>query len=128
MSGQGNFDSTVDSGLDETFDALSDAKRRFVMRYLDREGSTSLSTLAERLAAEDDDTTTVSVTHDQRRTATIRLHHVHLPKLETADLVELSSEDDLVEPTDRLSSLLTALPADYGSGDSPSPGESAALD
>jgi hypothetical protein len=123
-------DGFADSGarLDETFSALADAGRRYLVRYLDRNGSTSLSTLGEHLAAERDETTLVSVTPTQRRRATVRLHHVHLPKLEAAGLVERSDVDDLVEPTDRLSYVLATLPTDYDSGTYSPSGESAVLD
>ncbi|MWG33066.1 DUF7344 domain-containing protein [Halomarina oriensis] len=127
MSEDGHAEATA-SRLDETFVALADPSRRYLVRHLDRNGPTTLSTLSDHLAAERNETTTVAVTPAQRRTAAIRLHHVHLPKLEAAALVAPLDEDDLVEPTDRLSYVLATLPTDCDTGEFPSPGESAVLD
>ncbi|MFC5973353.1 helix-turn-helix domain-containing protein [Halomarina salina] len=114
--------------LDETFDVLSSADRRFVLQYLHTNGATTQSTLAERLSADRDDATRTAATQHQRRDAAIRLHHVHVPKLVDANLVEPTCEDDLVDPTEHLAHILATLPVDLSSQNWYTPGESAVLD
>ncbi|MFD1515580.1 helix-turn-helix domain-containing protein [Halomarina rubra] len=124
----GDFDAADESCMDETFRALADADRRFVLRYLDRNGATTVSTLGHHLAARRNDTVPAAVTETQRREATIRLHHAHVPKLASAGLVERPDGDDLVEPTAYLTSVLASIPVDLSSGSGFCPGESTALD
>jgi DNA-binding transcriptional ArsR family regulator len=71
--------------LDELYAVLSDSTRRRILRELaDSDGScafgTLVSTLSDRSAAAAEHTTVESVR--------LRLHHVHLPKLVAADLVD----------------------------------------
>jgi len=83
-------DATSTTGTDDLFDILANANRRFVLAHLSqRETPPSLGPLAAALAADSDD-----LSHEDAR---IALHHVHLPKLEEAGLVEY---DDTVELTD----------------------------
>lgn len=76
--------------LDETtrHRLLSDPQRRFVIESLDTAGrtDTTLGALASDLdrAAQRDD----SVAADVRRNLRCRLHHVHLPMLSDAGLVD----------------------------------------
>ena len=128
MCGETDPGTAADSTLDEVFGALSSADRRFVLRYLDGNGATTRSTLGDHLAAERYDTVPASVTHLQRREAAIRLHHVHIPKLAAANLVDPAEGDDLVVPTPHLSHLLDALPVDLSSHNWIALAESAGLD
>ncbi|QLH81020.1 DUF7344 domain-containing protein [Halosimplex pelagicum] len=83
-------DATSTAETDELFAVLSDSNRRFVLSHLaQRETPPALDPLAGALAEWNDDLT--------REDARIALHHVHLPKLGDAGLVEY---DETVRLTD----------------------------
>lgn len=114
--------------MDETFDALASGDRRVMLSYLHRNGATTVSTLGEHVAADRHDTVPAAVTPAQRREATVRLHHVHVPKLVRAGFVDSAAADDLVEPTTHLARVLARLPVDLASGSWSRPDGSTALD
>ncbi|SFR32362.1 DUF7344 domain-containing protein [Halogeometricum limi] len=69
-------------------DALSEGCRRHVLTYLrGRRDPVELDALARQVAAWRYDADDESVTEEQQRRELVRLHHVHLPKLEAAALV-----------------------------------------
>lgn len=83
-------DASATAETDELFAVLSNANRRFVLAHLAQRGTPpTLDPLAAALAEWSDD-----LSHEDAR---IALHHVHLPKLEDAGLVEY---DDTVALTD----------------------------
>jgi DNA-binding transcriptional ArsR family regulator len=83
-------DAGATADTDELFAVLSSSKRRFVLSHLaQRETSPALDPLAGALAEWSDD-----LSHEDAR---IALHHVHLPKLRDAGLVEY---DETVQLTD----------------------------
>jgi len=84
-------DETSTAGTDDLLDTLANADRRFVLAHLSQwETEPSLGSLAAALAADSDD-----FSHEDAR---IALHHVHLPKLEAAGLLEY---DDTIELSDQ---------------------------
>jgi|GEM_PF-1610536 len=83
-------DATSAAETDELFAVLSNANRRFVLAHLvQRETPPALDPLAGALAEWSDDLSLED--------ARIALHHVHLPKLQQAGLVEY---DETVRLTD----------------------------
>lgn len=76
---------------DELFEALSDERRRFVLTYVSEHGPTSLYELSDSLTEEVDSTA-------DTRSVTTELYHVHLPKLETAGLIDYDPVSHTVEP------------------------------
>jgi hypothetical protein len=81
-----------DSYTDDLFDSLSSARRRAVITALDDARTpVSLSELAESITT--DETESVGErSPDSVRSVTTSLHHVHLPKLDAADVVEYDVE------------------------------------
>ncbi|QPV64576.1 hypothetical protein I7X12_08170 [Halosimplex litoreum] len=74
-------DANATAETDELFAVLSSANRRFVLAHLSQRATPpALDPLAGALAEWSDD-----LSHEDAR---IALHHVHLPKLEDAGLVE----------------------------------------
>lgn len=87
------------AAADDVFDTLSHAHRRFVLAHLSQRGrSVTPRDLSASLAERSD-----GVTPEEAR---IRLHHVHLPKLEAAGFVEW---DDVVRLTDAADAPLDVL-------------------
>lgn len=88
---------------DEVFGALADERRRLTLAHLRAvDGAASIPELAGRLADADG-----VVTSDEADVVTA-LHHVHVPKLVDAGLVEW--DDGGVTTTDRGESLPAELP------------------
>lgn len=86
------------SERDALFAILAEPRRRRLLDILDSPGSgrrTTLYDLSERLAADEG-----SATGEQRHDAAIALHHVHLPMLDDAGLVEYDPGAKVVETTD----------------------------
>ncbi|WP_415379085.1 hypothetical protein [Halosimplex sp. TS25] len=87
------------SERDALFAILADSSRR---RLLDALGTlepgsrTTLSALSDRFAADDG-----PAGDEQRRDAAVALHHIHLPKLADAGLIEYDAEAKVVEVTGR---------------------------
>lgn len=95
--------------LDATLDVLSHSTRRYVLWYLDRESdAVSVATLASAVASwragdgrtdgeQTDEQTSdeeSAIDPDARRRAHLSLRHVHLPRLESAGLIERTRESD----------------------------------
>lgn len=74
-------------------DALSDQQRRAIVSYLaTADGSVSLRELADHLATSDDDTGGPTRSAPPSKKLLVKLHHVQLPKLDEAGLVEYAPE------------------------------------
>jgi DNA-binding transcriptional ArsR family regulator len=105
--------------LSETLEVLSDPYRRRALRYLsDRTDPVSLAELADGVAESTAETSGRTV-----ETVKLALHHVHLPKLAQAGLVEYSPNHGNVSlaATGRLERLLR-LASQTGASDSRSDG------
>jgi DNA-binding transcriptional ArsR family regulator len=84
-------DRSASGGLSEDtiFSILSNQRRRYVLRYLDRVASeTTLSDLAERIAAWENDVDVAELEYEQRKRVYTSLHQTHLPKLDEAGIVD----------------------------------------
>jgi DNA-binding transcriptional ArsR family regulator len=89
-----------EDGLAETIDCLADEQRRTVLAVLGREGAASRRTLARAVSEREADG---EPSPDAVEDALVTLHHVHLPKLADAGLVEYDAETGTVAPGDRRS-------------------------
>lgn len=86
-------------GLDELFDALSNERRRRVVRYLnDRRAPIALADLAREVAAREEGVATDDVGPDEVERVHVSLYHVHVPKLADRGLVEYDPDRGLVSP------------------------------
>lgn len=99
---------------DEVFDVLSSARRRFVLSYLAWEGGepVELSTLADEIAARENDTSVSELTSQQRKRLYVSLYQTHVPKLADLGIVEYDSETGFVSLTDRAVEIGRYLPTD----------------
>jgi len=78
---------------DELLSVLADARRRFVLHYLRRNGPTaSVAELANHVAAWEADASVADVSDDLVADVRTSLHHVHLPKLEGTDVVQWTDQ------------------------------------
>lgn len=73
----------------EIHDALSSPRRLHILRLLAEAGtSLTLANLAREIARIEQDRSQVGVTAEQTKEMQISLHHIHIPRLIDADLVE----------------------------------------
>lgn len=82
------------------FEVLRAGRRRGVLRYLDAHGDASVGTLAEHLAAEENDTEPRLVTSSQRKRTYVALYQIHLPKLDSYGVVDYDRDRGSVELRD----------------------------
>lgn len=87
---------------DGPFDLLRNPERRIIVRELVGHGeTTTMETLAAAVVSRIDD-------HDER-SARIRLHHVDLPRLEEAGVLDYDSRNGDVVPGDSAEELMQYL-------------------
>lgn len=88
------------SVLDELFDVLSDRRRRFVLYHLgDAGGSTTRDALVDRIAARE--AADGDGDGPNREHVVAELHHVHLPRLSDAGLIEYDQRNGDVVVTEK---------------------------
>jgi len=78
---------------DLVFDILSSPRRRYVLHYLRQAGEpVELTTLAEHVAAWENDTTVEELTEQERKRVYVSLYQTHVPKLDEANIVEYDQD------------------------------------
>ncbi|WP_193309658.1 hypothetical protein [Halorubrum halophilum] len=86
---------------DDIFTALSNARRRWVIKYLNQNAPEArVRDIAEQLAAWENDLEVSEVTYKQRKRVYTALHQSHLPKLAASGFIEYESDRGLVSLTD----------------------------
>lgn len=96
--------------LDETFHVLQNSRRRETLRYLSsHEGECSLGTLAEWIAARENDTTPDALSSDQRKRVYVALYQSHLPKMDDSGVISYDQSRGSVTLTQRGRRLLQYL-------------------
>jgi len=83
----------------ELYDVLSNRRRRYALHVLDSEGETTIGTLADRIAAWENDRPVDEVTATERKRVYTALQQSHLPKLDRTGLVEFDPENGRVVST-----------------------------
>ncbi|MHB9285922.1 hypothetical protein ACKVMT_02645 [Halobacteriales archaeon Cl-PHB] len=94
----GDTDETGELPRDQLFDALKNGRRRQLIRYLDERGErVTLGTLAEHVAAIENDTKPELLDSDQRKRVYVGLYQCHLPRLDDMDVVDFDKGRGHVE-------------------------------
>lgn len=92
---------TEAAARDALFDVLADKQRRTAIEYLAVEsGTVSVDDLVDSVIAMAD---SAEGTPGSRKQTESRFHHVHLPKLDTAGLINYDPDERLVTPTQTIS-------------------------
>jgi DNA-binding transcriptional ArsR family regulator len=101
---------------DLVFATLSNARRRYVLHYLKRDGGpATIRQLAEQIAAWENGTAMADVTYKQRKRVYTSLHQTHLPKLADAGFIESERSWEAITLSARASELdvyLEVVPQD----------------
>lgn len=80
---------TDELSLSTTFELLKNRRRRETIAYLlEHDGSSTLSDLAEHIAALENGIEVVELSSDQRKRVYIGLYQCHLPKLDKAGVID----------------------------------------
>lgn len=89
---------TASVSKDDVFEVLSNRRRRHVLHYLQRrEGEVDLGTLAERVAAWENERPVERITSDDRKRVYTALQQFHLPKMDEKGLIEYDRRSGSVE-------------------------------
>jgi DNA-binding transcriptional ArsR family regulator len=92
-----NTSSEAILNLDEVFAALGHPRRRYLLYTLVNESSEeTLSELATKLAAWEQDKPTSEVTDDERQDVHISLYHSHIPKLADLGVLDYHEKGDII--------------------------------
>lgn len=93
-------DASAELSLDDAFAILSNQRRRFTLHYLGRmEGKTTLSELAEHVAAWENEKPIEEVTSEERKRVYTALQQFHLSKMDEMGLLRFDSQTKTVELT-----------------------------
>jgi hypothetical protein len=84
--------------LDQVFEVLKNSRRRQTLHYLRSNGrEATLSELAERIAAVENDTTVDAISSSQRKRVYVGLYQCHLPKMDDMDIVDFDKNRGTIE-------------------------------
>ena len=84
--------------LDEIFETLKNSRRRETLRFLrENGGETTLSDVAEHIAALENDTTVRAISSAQRKRVYVGLYQCHLPKMDDTDVVDFEQNRGTIE-------------------------------
>jgi hypothetical protein len=94
----GGSDAGYELPLDQTFEILKNSRRRETLRYLKANGGeTTLSEVAEHIAALENDTTVRAITSAQRKRVYVGLYQCHLPKMDDTDVIDFDQNRGTIE-------------------------------
>lgn len=82
--------------LGEIFDAMSVRRRRYVLYYLQEEEVADIDAVATHVVAQEQDISIDEIPDDVISTIRVDLFHNHLPKLQSAALVEYDQRSKVV--------------------------------
>jgi hypothetical protein len=89
----------------EVFDVLSNRRRRYVLYALLQEETATIGSLADQVAAWENDCSIDEVTAAERKRVYTALQQSHLPKLVRTGLVRFDDDSGHVEPTEAIEEL-----------------------
>ena len=101
--------------LDVIFDILKNQRRRHVLRYLREHETTTLSDLAEHVAALENEKDVRSLTSSERKRVYVGLYQCHLPRMSDAGVIDFDSDRGRIELRDTAEQLDEYLDSDDGS-------------
>lgn len=88
---------------DDLFELLGNARRRHIIEYLNEHGEPeSLGTLAQYVAAQENDVGFEDVSAIQRKRSYTSLQQTHLPRLDDAGVVEFDKDGGVITPSKQL--------------------------
>ncbi len=89
----------------EVFDILSNRRRRYALYALLRDETATIGSLADQIAAWENECNIGDVTSAERKRVYTALQQSHLPKLERTGLISFDPDSGRVEPTEAVEEL-----------------------
>lgn len=115
--GQKNQSNGSNLSQNEVFDLVKNKRRRYVIRYLfDHGRSSSLSDVAEYIAADENDISVQELSSSQRKRVYIGLYQCHLPKMDSLGVIAYDKNRGTIELQDSTSQLLPYLDVEKEEG------------
>lgn len=103
--------------LDQTFEILKNQRRRHVLEYLYTvDGQVSLSELAERIAAWENDKEIRQITSSERKRVYVGLYQCHLPKMDGMGIVDFDKPRGTIERGEHIDCFRSYLQPDDAAG------------
>lgn len=82
---------------DVVFELLSSPRRRYILYYLRKEnGQVELTSLAEQVAAWENETDVDKITEQERKRVYVSLYQTHIPRLDEAGVIEYDRDSGMV--------------------------------
>lgn len=108
--------------LDNIFEILTNKRRRMVIEYLrSSDKAVSLSELADRIAATENDKPVDELSSEERKRVYVGLYQAHLPKMESAGILDVDNERNHVSLQPEASQLYPYLDLSGNQDDSAPP-------
>ncbi len=85
---------------DTLLELLSNGRRRYALRCLSEHVTMTLADVAEEVAVWERDTTIDNISPEEVKEIYTALYHVHVPKMESANVVTYDQDNDLVGLTE----------------------------
>lgn len=99
--------------LDVVFEIVKNERRRLILSYLrDAEDTVALGTLAEHIAAYENDVTVAELNAQQRKRVYIGLYQFHLPKMADANVVDFNQDRGVVRLGENADELFDFIESD----------------
>lgn len=95
--------------LDHVYEALSHPRRRYLCYTLLEDTQWTLTDLATKIAAWENDTPTHEVTDHQRERVYVSLYHAHVPKLVDDGVIIYDDVAEMITPAENADKVLAAL-------------------
>jgi hypothetical protein len=112
MSTSGSDELTQDT----VFDLLSNARRRLILSYLQQaDESVDIFELARKISAVENDIDVEDVSDKQEKRVYVSIYQTHIPKLESAGLIEYDSDSGELTLTNRTNAFGEFLPSEESS-------------
>lgn len=98
---------------DQVFDLLSNARRRFILSYLQQaDGPVDIFELAREIGAVENGIEVDEVTDKQEKRVYVSIYQTHIPKLESAGLIEYDGDSGTLRLSDRTDEFSAFLPSE----------------
>lgn len=95
--------------IEPIYEALGHPRRRYLCYTLLEHTEWSLSDLATKIAAWENDVPEHAVTEDQREEAYVALYHAHVPKLVDEGVITFDEATETIATAEHAEQVLTAL-------------------
>lgn len=95
--------------IDHVYEALGHPRRRYLCYTLLESQEWSLTDLATKITAWENEIPEYEVTADQREWVYISLYHAHVPKLVDEDIIAFDDRTETISTAENAAQVLTAL-------------------